>query len=56
MEINEKLTDLAEYFDAVPSSPLFNKGCMGNLFKTFDSSISSNEAMVQFEIHTETVF
>ena len=29
---------------------------MGNIFKTFDSSMSLNEAMVQVEKHTETVF
>ena len=65
MTINEKLIDWEEYFDAVPSSEYFdavpsstlvNKGCMKNFFKKIDSSISSNEAMVQFEIHTETVF
>ena len=56
MTNNVKLTDWAEYFDSVPSSTLVNKGCMENLFKTFDSSISSDEAIAQFEKHTYTVF
>ena len=30
---NEKLTDWAEYFDAVLSSTLVYKRCMENLFK-----------------------
>ena len=56
MTNNVKLTDWAEYFDAVPSSTLVNKGCMENLFKTFNSSISSDEAIAQVEKHTKTVF
>ena len=56
MTNNVKLTDWAEYFDAVPSSTLVNKGCMKNLFKTFNSSISSDKALSQVEKHTETVF
>ena len=49
MTNNVKLTDCADSFDDVPSSTLVNKGCMDNLFKTFDSSISSDEAIAQVE-------
>ena len=54
--MNVKYIDWTDYFDAVPSSTFINKGCMKNLFKTFDATVSENEAMNQVEKHSETVF
>ena len=54
--MNSKYTDWTDYFNAVPSSTYINKGCMKSLFKTFDATVSENEALNQVEKHSETVF
>ena len=54
--MNTKYTDWSDYFEAVPSSTFINKGCMKNLFKTFNATVSKNEVTKQVEKHTETVF
>ena len=54
--MNSKYTDWTDYFNAVPSSTYINKGCMKSLFKTFDATVTENEALNQVEKHSETVF
>ena len=54
--MNTTLSDWTEYFDALPSSTIINKGCMKNLFKTFDANVTKEEVMNRVEKHNETVF
>ena len=54
--MNSKYTDWIDYFNAVPSSTYINKGCMKSLFKTFDATVTENEALNQGEKYSDTVF
>lgn len=49
-------SDWTEYFDAIHSSTLSNKGCMKSLFEIVDANVSKNEAMNQVGKHNRAVF